>query len=74
MKRSLVTAAAIALLYDRQRRVERRQKLWKLRTEADLRRWLSEAADALNETTEANQRWGEQLVKQIERAFKEGAR
>jgi hypothetical protein len=45
MKRILITAAAIYLLYDRQRRVERRLKLWKLRTEADLRRGDEELVD-----------------------------
>lgn len=44
LKRNLITLTAIYLLYERQKRVERRQKLWKLRTEADMRHWAEEVA------------------------------
>lgn len=49
MKRTLITAAAIYLLYERQRRVEGRQKLWKLRTEADLRSWSTETTERIEQ-------------------------
>lgn len=78
VKRTLITAAALYLLYERQKRVERRLKLWKLRTEGDLRHWLSGTTDQLTEFTEGFDRdyyrWAERVIKQIERAFKEGAK
>jgi hypothetical protein len=66
LKRTLITAAALYILYERQRRVERRQKLWKLRTEADMRHWGDQLLDA-------NRRWATETVDQINKAFREGA-
>jgi hypothetical protein len=69
MKRNLITFVALYLLYDRQRRVERRQKLWKLRTEAELRGVATTVGKDLDGFVE----WGSQLVKDVNRAMR-GAR
>jgi len=73
LKRSLITAAAFYLIYDRQRRVERRQKLWKLRTEAELRHWLLTTDTELNDAADGYHDWADRLMKEIKRAFEAGA-
>jgi hypothetical protein len=74
LKRSLLTAAAIYLLYDRQRRVERRilerQQAFELRTLS----FADEVSTELTDFAKAYREWTDDLLKQLKKALTEGAR
>lgn len=73
MKRTLVLAALLALLYERQRRVERRQLAWKTHRETEMRDWATEINRNLERFGKNNADWGTKLVKEIEVAIFKGA-
>lgn len=73
MRRILITAAALYLLYGRQRGVERRLKLLvqeaaarQLAHEAGMRDWGDALIRQLNRHAERDIKWGDDLVKQVE--------
>lgn len=74
MKRNLITAAALyLLLFERQRRVERRLLSWKRTRDEEMHAWAAASAHEFEQFAEQNWKWSERLVKNINDALK-GAR
>lgn len=73
MKRNLITAIAIALLYDRQRRVERRVRELRAQQLAD-NSHLTSLFEEVDEGFRRLAQWQDGFTEEINRAFKEGAR
>lgn len=75
MKRSLLLVAVLAApLYLRQRQVEREQREWRWRLDAELRRFGSEVEEQLGDCARVQREWADDVVKQLNRELGKAAR